>query len=490
MEAEDSDSNPLSGLDWSPTWYPISVSHRTSNPPPSLATLTMASVIQYPDLLEEICTFLPQSLRKDMIAKALEQKMTRATIPLLYTWTEPVLSLKSIFPTINYSPELVGDMHNQVEATRVGWMSVAIVIELLVKKVISILIKNPRAVKCLDLSGFPVLRTTLEELFQAKFNTREQLTILLDVWIPEHGVGDSNWVNILNGSNNFTLIVQNIYCCSLREPVRNKVIASALRTNQGVRGLKLSSLNFVDWPEVKRTLSVIETCAKVSMLDLSRNNMFDSSPNDLVGRSWVNKALRSLACLSRLDLSYNLLTDRIGQVLKGLSLYYLNLTASHLSSGDLQSLIMFKTLVHLDLSQNNIGDTFCDLLSKSNLLVNLEILELEDCFLSPTNFLFLLSFIKSSTSLRILNLSYNTLEIGQIIQLIELRLEVLLIFSKVVCICATDQCSCYEEGQGLVSHSLATAGYELKSFDKESASQSIETISKFIVFKAFLSPKL
>ena len=141
----------------------ISVSHRTANLPPSFAILSMATVIQYPDLMEEICNLLSTSLRRDMIALALEQKMVNSAIPLLYTWTEPVLSLKSIFPTINFNPELVGDMHNQVEVTRIGCVSVAIVIQLLIKKVISILVKNPSAVKCLDLSGFPVLRTTLEE---------------------------------------------------------------------------------------------------------------------------------------------------------------------------------------------------------------------------------------------------------------------------------------------------------------------------------------
>ena len=37
MQYEDYDSNPLSGLDWSPTWHPVSVFHRTTSPPPSLA---------------------------------------------------------------------------------------------------------------------------------------------------------------------------------------------------------------------------------------------------------------------------------------------------------------------------------------------------------------------------------------------------------------------------------------------------------------------
>jgi len=426
-----------------------------------------------------------------MIAMTLEQKLTGSIIPLLYTWTEPVLSLKSIFPTLNHSPELVGDMHNQVQATRVGCVSVAILLQLLIKKVISILVKNCKAVKVLDLTGFPVLRSSVEELFQAKFNVREKLTIVMDLWIPEHGTGDSNWIQLLNGTKNFSVKIQNVYCCSLREPVRNRVLSSALKTNPDVRGVKLSCLKFVDWPEVKRTLSSIQTCSKLSMLDLSRNNMFDSSPNDEAGRSWVNKFLKNFPHLSRLDLSFNLLRDRVGQVLQGLSLTYLNLTASHLVSSDLQSLVNLKSLVHLDLSQNNLGDSFSDLLSQTNMLVNLEILELEDCFFSPTNFAFVFSFIQSCPSLKILNLSYNTFNIQQILQLIQLQLEVLLVFSKMVCDCLASQCDCYEEGQLRVTDSLsqAGAGYQLKSFDKQSACTAIQTVSKFIVFKAFMNSK-
>ena len=165
-------------------------------------------------------------------------------------------------------------------------------------------------------------------------------------------------MDLLNGSKNFTLIVQNIFICSLIEPVRNKVISSCLRTNENVRGLKLSSLNLADWVEVSRTLSIIKTCSKISMLDLSRKDIFDSSLNDQVGSSLVNKVLSSLPLLARIDLSHNLLTDQVGQVLTGLSLSYLNLTASHLSLGDLQHLFSLSTLVHLELSQNSHVDAF------------------------------------------------------------------------------------------------------------------------------------
>jgi len=448
----------------------------------------MAAVIKYPDLVEEISLFLPTSLRRQMLAMSLQHKMNKAITQLLHTWREPVLALKSIFPTLNHDPELVGDLRNQAEATRIGCRSAFIVIQLVIQKVISILVKKSHAVKCLDLTGFPVLRTTLEELFEQKFNAKEKLTILLDIWIPEHGTGDSNWSNLLKGSKNFTLKVRNIYICSLKEPVRNKIITSALRTNQDLRGLKLSSLNFVDWPEVRRTLDIVATLSQLSMLDLSRNNMFDLSPNDIVGTTWVNKSLKSLPSLSRLDLSYNLLTDRVDPVLKGLSLTFLNLTATHLSSVDLKILVTLNTLVHLDLSQNNIGDFFGDLSPKSNSLVKMEILELEDCHISPNNFEFLLAFLKSCRSLKILNLSYNTMHIHQIVQLIQLKLEILLVFSKVLCTCADIQCSCYQLGQLLISSTLSQAGYQLKTFDKESASHAIDSLD-FIVFKAFISIK-
>ena len=63
-------------------------------------------------------------------------------------------------------------------------------------------------------------------------------------------------------------------------------------------------------------------------------------------------------------------------------------------------------------------------------------------------------------------------------------------FSKMVCDCTTSECTCYEEGQLVFSHTLASEGYDLRSFDKEAACHAIETVSKFIVFKAFLSPEL
>ena len=68
------------------------------------------------------------------------------------TRSELSVALKSIFPYVNHDPELVGDLHNQVEATRLGCVSVAILIQLLIKKVISILVRN--SLKVLDLPVF------------------------------------------------------------------------------------------------------------------------------------------------------------------------------------------------------------------------------------------------------------------------------------------------------------------------------------------------
>ena len=71
MQNEDHDSNPIRpGL--VPHLAPSVSVPQDHQPPPSLATLSMACVIKYPDLLEEICTFLTYSLRKEMIAMTLD----------------------------------------------------------------------------------------------------------------------------------------------------------------------------------------------------------------------------------------------------------------------------------------------------------------------------------------------------------------------------------------------------------------------------------
>merc|ERR1711915_1129408 len=141
----------------------------------------------------------------------------------------------------------------------------------------------------------------------------------------------------------------------------------------------------------------------------------------------------------------------------GLKLTYLNLTACHLTVADVQHIVRMKTLVHLDLSQNDIGDAFCSQLTKSCTLVNL----------------------------KILNASYNTLEVLQIMDLIHSNFEILLVFSKFLCTCPAQYCDCYDKGKNFVMDELARFKYELKSFDKESACNAIQTQSKFIVFKGF-----
>ena len=57
---------------------------------------------------------LQQELTRATNLRLLEQEISRSTILLLNSWTEPVLSLKSILLTISHEPELVGDWHKQV----------------------------------------------------------------------------------------------------------------------------------------------------------------------------------------------------------------------------------------------------------------------------------------------------------------------------------------------------------------------------------------
>ena len=114
MEILDQGSHPLSGLDWSSTWHKISLESNTKTQPPTMTDLSMLCVVENPALVEEISPFLPNNLRAEMLGMALSHKKSGSIIPLLYTWHEPVLSLKKIFPNLFNNPELVGDLRNQV----------------------------------------------------------------------------------------------------------------------------------------------------------------------------------------------------------------------------------------------------------------------------------------------------------------------------------------------------------------------------------------
>ena len=309
-------------------------------PTPSVETLkrlSMEAVLFCPPLVEDISTHLPQQLRKEMINIGLKKNFSSVALPLFYTWANPVLALRDILDT--------DDKNN-------GWsyrqICVRIIVTYLIEKVISIKLSDSKAVRLLDLTGCLVPRQLVEQLVETKWSTSERVTILLDVFVSSDERGHSKWLSLLAGSDHVTFKVNNLWVENVREAQRNTLLA--LASNQTLSGLKVSRLDFQDWPELYRGLSPLLQLSNLSRLDLAGNNLIDSSDSDVSGREWINKFLRKFPLLSRLELARNQMKGKVQSVLTGLDLSYLGLSGCDISSGDLAFILSIKSLQHLDIS--------------------------------------------------------------------------------------------------------------------------------------------
>ena len=83
-----------------------------------LAELCMLAVLEHPALVEEACSTLPQQLRRRMVRLAVERRWTDSVVPLLYTWAEPTLCLRSLFPDYVHCPRLGKQLTRQVTCWR------------------------------------------------------------------------------------------------------------------------------------------------------------------------------------------------------------------------------------------------------------------------------------------------------------------------------------------------------------------------------------
>merc|ERR1712020_290368 len=122
---------------------------------------------------------------------------------------------------------------------------------------------------------------------------------------------------------------------NVREAQRNALLSEALKSNKNLSGLKISKLGFEDWPELYRGLTPLLQFSRLTRLDLSGNNLIDSSETDVTGREWINSFLKKFPSLSRLDLSRNEMAGKTQSVVAGLSLSYLNLCQCNVNSEDL-----------------------------------------------------------------------------------------------------------------------------------------------------------
>lgn len=482
---------PIETLDWSPLFYPLNLDLLYAEvvvSPPSLCQLCCTEVLQQPALLEELTVFLPPSLRREMLGLCLTTGNTQPLTPLLYCYPGPELRLSHLLPHLTHNPNLLGDMLGQMEAQARAYKAGVFLLELISSKIISISSRNPKAIRILDLSGFPVSRTELTKFTSNKFHAHEQLTIVLDIFVTSRG--DSGWVQLLRGTKNFTFKVKNVFIKGMRESPRTQLLNNVFTLNPNLASLKLSSLAFIDWYEVRNTLKVVSKFTDISILELSDNNLFDSSPNDEAGRELFNKFLRKFRKLRRLCLSINNLRNRIPQILSGLNLTYLDVSIGALKEDDFDYIFSCQPfLTHLVLSQNQSLGAYFESRSKVPNLPDLEVLEVEDCLIWHEAFPNFLRFLIGCPSLLMLNLSYNTLKSRQLIQLVEvgLGLSSLQVCSQLICRCGAGEqspCVCEYPGKEEVMAKLRERDFRLLPFDKEMMMRKSNSWDRTISFKA------
>merc|ERR1712059_147902 len=98
-------------------------------------------------------------------------------------------------------------------------------------------------------------RCDLENLMKQRFLAHEHLTLVTDLFVPGDTRGETGWLNVLKGNQNFNIVIQDVYINSLRDAPRNQLLESAYNSNQNIGSIKLSGLAFSDWQEVRKTLT-------------------------------------------------------------------------------------------------------------------------------------------------------------------------------------------------------------------------------------------
>ena len=300
----------------------------------------MLAVLEFPPLVEEISTHLPQQLRKEMINIGLVKDFSTMVLPLFYTWANPRLALR----------DLLGDDRKK-EGRSYREICLHIIVQYVTEKIISIKTNNSKAVRVIDLTGCLISRHLLEQMLEANtFTSSEKVSLVLDVMVSSAERGYSKWASLLAGSEHVDVKVQNLWVDNVREAQRNALLSEALKSNENLSGLKISKLGFEDWPELYRALTPLLQFSKITRLDLSGNNLIDSSDTDLTGREWINSFLKKFPSLTRLDLSRNETAGKTESVLAGLTLTYLSLSQCNVNSRDLAFLLTLQSIKHLDIS--------------------------------------------------------------------------------------------------------------------------------------------
>ena len=402
-------------------WSRFELPSETEDPPLSvfsLKRLSISAVLQYPPLVEEISTHLPQQLRKEMIYIGLVNNFSTLVLPLFYTWSNPRLALRDL-----HGDDMKKEDRSYLEICQ------HIIVQYVTEKIISIKTNYSKAVRVLDLTGCLISRNLVEQILESKFTSSEKVTLVLDVMVSSTERGYSKWVSLMAGSDHVEVKVQNLWIDNVREAQRNALLSEALKSNENLSGLKISKLGFEDWPELYRGLTPLLQFSRISRLDLSGNNLIDTSDTDLTGREWINSFLKKFPSLSRLDLSRNAMAGKTQSVLAGLTLSYLSLSQCNVNSVDLAFLLSLKTLKHLDISGLYTGFSLrpsMEHFHEVDVSTSIEILNLS--FWQPTSeeFLIILEQVfRKLRNLKYLNLSFCQLDNPQISKILKLRIPTL-----------------------------------------------------------------
>ena len=149
----------------------------------------------------------------------------------------------------------------------------------------------------------------------------------------------------------------------------------------------------------------------LTSLDLSCNNIMVSK--DPATCRLLSETLASLPRLSRLDLSNNRMEHKLRQLLKNIQrpLEYLRICACGVRESDLYYLATSRhatALQHLDISENWFGRKITAVLVMLKAVApTLNVLEMEDCDMEPSDMDALLAVCPMMTCVRFFNVAYN-----------------------------------------------------------------------------------
>lgn len=396
---------------WCPLFHPI----KTSQSSASTSSLSLLKrccikiVSDYSELLED--TILPQILIEQLLATALSSENDLAIKSLLGIWKEKTLTLHKLLPEVLSNPMLLGDYQQeerdyQNQQQKIALQKASNAATTLIRLWLQYLGHNDQILEesdhshqkevckiiTLDVSGFPLGHLAFDLLKQKK--TTKLCQNLSNDYTVRLSLPFFDCVNEVNVTNLNDFLVK-------WEVVSYEAFHTSRYTSRSIhRILNTTSLTGLSvdlcltFPS-DINLPIFTNFVNLVCLDLSP---FVQNPPDIFLKV---KLLLNFPKLKRLDLSHINLEGRLSSLLDpSIPLEYLGLRQCQLQPNDLETLPT--TLIHLDLSKNNIS-----LLSSLKNMENLSILKLEMCNKSHNDCGKVVNLLISFPRLSIVNLAWR-----------------------------------------------------------------------------------